>query len=279
MDERNERYHTFPVSILNRIFTDTEWVAKVILCHPVMHDAHNKLTEGGIDHRIKKASEFYRFRQIDIKGAKKRWVEVSQSPGLVTTSISGSLAWDFYYNWESWSTDELVRFTAYCAMKSIIGKRNYANVKLCFLFSRMCGSDSNLIPECKAITTQDERLDHYTKFIPVPEIRQMITRRKIENIKHALMDFHLTIYARNTRGWLVSNKLDQADLVLKAEISKEKNKRDERRHAELEAIKKAQAELQKRKSDPAQSTPHHPPESKAGTAPPSPRESKPGRSD
>jgi hypothetical protein len=255
MGKENLRYHTFPVSILSKLFSDTQWTAEAILLYPVMFHAHNILEMGSIDERIKGAAEYYNFQSINTARAKVVWTKVNAMKGASQTSISIVMAWDFYKNNEGWSTDDLVRFAAYCAMKSIIGKRNYANVKLSMLLSRMCGADKNLIPENDSTTnfkTQDERLKYYQQFIPIPEIRNVVTRRKIENIKHALRDFHLVIYANHTRGWSVSNKLDLCDLILKTEISKEKNKRDQRKQDELDAVTKVRAELSLRNIIPDQ---------------------------
>jgi len=144
--ETNVRYINFPMSLLHGVFDDKQQTLSDILRYSVYQ--YSKKYEGSETNRMKNAIDyfnvaFYTDGQKNtsdalnnaIKDAKR--VENSITKKVSHVSLNLDIFWDFY-KYEK-SEFEIACFCAFCAIKSILGNKDYVKTNKQLVISRMFG--------------------------------------------------------------------------------------------------------------------------------------------
>lgn len=166
------------------------------------------------------------FRSIEkaMKSGKKLYENIPSNTPF--TGISRRTYWEFY---EKRKTDfENVTLLAYLAIRSILGEKAYCKITNNFLLGRMAGHS-------KAIGDTSElpnSLLPYTNDYQLRKIRQELIDK-----------WGLTIYARYTRGFYVSKKMELDELAYNVLLKSQKVKKKLNTKKEDKAREKALAAI------------------------------------
>lgn len=146
------------------------------------------------------------------------------NPKAPKVGLKISIFWDFYKNPDK-TEKEKIYLLAFLALKSIIGNKPYCKVTDSFMFARMNGYS------CIGLKLN-------------PVIATYNTVYKARAIKHELMtNWGLIHYAKHTRGFYVSFKMNLEKLVLVVERKRKKAVKNKIKQATNEAYKKAMLTL------------------------------------
>ena len=120
------------------------------------------------------------------------------------TSIRSDQYWQWRNNVENESEKSKLLLLGFLAVKSIVGKKNYALTNYDFLLARMAGDS---VPRYK--TQKGEKV-----LILPPHIKPINTKRKREQFRDDLARYHVTTWGqRGLRGFAVSTKLSEVELA------------------------------------------------------------------
>jgi hypothetical protein len=197
----DERYFNFPIWFLRGSFTDMYKVCDDIMDYAIYK--HSQKLNG--NQRIKDSSDYFGITLGNIERTATNGEKLDRmTPDkAVMTGMNKDLTFDFYKN--SKTEFEKAVLLAYLAIKSILGQKSYCRITGDFLLCRMAGygkKDEAEIPE---------ELEKYKK-------RWHIDRLKIDLKKN----YGLKIYGRSCRGFFVSFKLSQEQLIKEVELRRKK---------------------------------------------------------
>lgn len=141
-------YMNFPVSFLERAFENVKETIDSIMDYAVYKHSQN-LDFGTELERVKSASSFFNLTFGSIEGAIKHAKELMRTKNLKTpnVSINIDILWDYYKNPKN--EFDIACFCAFCAIKSIIGDKEYTKTNKSLIIARMFG-----LSECE----EDEQI-------------------------------------------------------------------------------------------------------------------------
>ena len=143
----------------------------------------------------------------------------------VLVGINTSIYWDYHNNEKT--EFEVISLLAFLAVKSIVQNNPFAKITNEYLLSRMAGN------------TNKVELDTIPK-----EILNYNTEYKMRKIKHELqVNWGVNHYARYTRGFYVSFKMDLVSLIKEVEKRRKSRKVKALKEKQEDAFKKAINEL------------------------------------
>ena len=131
-------YMNFPVSFLEGAFENIKETIDSIMDYAVYKHSQN-LDFGTELERVKSASSFFNLTFGSIEGAIKHAKELMRTKNLKTpnVSINIDILWDYYKNPKN--EFDIACFCAFCAIKSIIGDKEYAKTNKSLIIARMFG--------------------------------------------------------------------------------------------------------------------------------------------
>lgn len=213
------RYFNFPIQLLQDFIGDTRGALSKILSYCLYMQSQNYDDEeydededGEWDElalwKIRRAADYY--------GVTIRFANVIYRNGLSLSQLYSrsnphcglnlSIYWDYRDNYKS--DFQKICLLAFLSIKSIIGDKKYCKITNDFWLSRMAG----FTKVCKV-----DELPH--------AIKNYATEYKLRRIKNKLrLNWHLTSYSRQFRGFYVSFLLSLEELVFEAERNREKVK-------------------------------------------------------
>jgi len=197
-----QNYLTFPIILLKNGLKDIKKCLDNAMDY-CLYDGYKRFENEDSDDPLEDA--------IDKVGIDFKDVEKSINHGMniyysidqkcPKTSIRLDMLFDFYFNKKT--EFEVVCFLAFSALKSIIQKQVYKNIKNNYLLSRMSGN-----------STTSEDID--------PLLKHYASRYQLDKIKKELqLKWGLIYYAVRTRGFYVSFSKNLIDLAV---IAERKNK-------------------------------------------------------
>jgi len=210
------RYFNFPISFLSGFFKNEKDVFEKILNYAVYYQTLDY--ENGNDK--KKAIDSLKYLRVTNPNPLNvfkigRELYDSTPSGFPMVGINVDTYWDFKRSHKS--EFEKVCLLASLGIKSILGRKTYCKITMKYLLARMNGesksNEHNELPE---------PLQKYA-------LRYHYTKLKLE-LQH---NWNLKEYSFHTRGFYVSFKLEQEELIYKVEES-----RQTRRNKELMDMKK-----------------------------------------
>ena len=150
------------------------------------------------------------------------------------TSISRDLYWQWRNKVKTESEYSKLLLLAFLAVKSIVGRKDYAITNYDFLLARMAGDN---VPRYK--THKGKKV-----LILPPHIKPINTRRKHEQLRDDLLHYHVTTWGRRgRRGFAISTKLKDVELALLIETNGPKPKAQLRKER-IDKVKAILKELQ-----------------------------------
>lgn len=206
MVDRTE-YFNFPIVMLDDFMQDRRKCLSDIVDYTIYKYMHDEI-EDFQDNPIESILQAARDMLVTLGNEEQTYLNGetifnSLNDNLPLVGIRRNVYWDYHDN-EKTEFEKIV-LLAYLALRSILGNKEYVNVKNDFWFSRMAGSVKKL-----------ESMD----MLP-PRIAKFHTehyRRKIKTILQ--LDWGMTHYAHYTKGFNVSWKKDFKWLKYKVESNK-----------------------------------------------------------
>lgn len=140
MEKKNIIYVNFPISLLKDAFKNIKNMIDLIFDYAVYK--HSQTLEYGDElEKMKDAAKFFEINFGNIKGA------ISMAKGLQTNnlydlkapnaSINIAILWDYYNNKKT--EFDIACFCAFCAIKSILGSKDYVKTNKGMILVRMFG--------------------------------------------------------------------------------------------------------------------------------------------
>lgn len=218
-------FFNFPISILRPAFKNIHQVCNDIMDYAIYMHA-GKLNGDPLE-RMEDAAEYFGITlgdiEASIENARILYKTNSRKPAM--TGINKDLLFDYYKNYK---TDfEIALLLAFLALKSILGKRSYCRITSDFLLCRMAGYTAK-----KEIKELPEDLKRYQ------------TRWNLDRLKMELKNsFGLKIYGRYTRGFFVSFKLSDEQLIKEVEMKRKRYIERSQKEEQSKAVKKVLLEL------------------------------------
>ena len=142
--EKKSTYVNFPVTLLRNTFNDLRGTINTIF-HYVVYKHAQKDKKSDIIKRIKKSTEFFElhFDNMDLLIEEAEMILAGKkydlNVGYVNLDID--ILWDHYNNGKS--EFDIACFCAYCAIKSIIGNKEYVKTNKSMIVSRMFGDSKS----------------------------------------------------------------------------------------------------------------------------------------
>ena len=198
-------YFNFPICLITGIFNGRLKVLENIIDYTVYAKAIEK-EEGNINDRIEAALKFLKITERSMEHIKQngelQFNSISKNSPKV--GIKLEMLRDYYKNYKT--EFEIIVFSGFCAIKSILLKKTYCKITNEFMLIRMAGFSST-----KEIDNLPEALKKYNN------------RYQLDKIKKELrQNWNLKVYARCTRGFYVSFGLELETLILEAEKKRKK---------------------------------------------------------
>jgi len=143
------KYINFPVSLLRGIFDNKRQTLSDIVRYSVYKHSKNNLDYGTEIEKMKNAADFFNLHfthgdepknsENALKDAIEdgKRVENSMKVSSANCSLNLKIFWDFYEKEKS--EFEIACFCAFCAIKSVIGNKEYAKSNKSLIISRMFG--------------------------------------------------------------------------------------------------------------------------------------------
>jgi len=217
------KYFTFPIILLEGAYSDIQKVCSNIICYSIYFYSKSFEGESEIE-KMEKAAKALNVTMGSTKESLRIAKELDRMNCKTMTSINTSIVWDFRDNYKS--QFEIAVFTAFCAIRSIIGKKSYCKTTNLFWLSRMAGKpcqvDYSELPEA---------LHKYSNEYQLKKIKSEL-----------VLHWGLKYYSHFTRGFYVSFSMNLPELVLQAETRKkkfqEKNYSDQQKAAREAALLK-----------------------------------------
>ncbi len=228
MNKDKVRYLLFPIGLLQE--TDIKKVCRKAFDYGIYRKALDFMVEGEIKLMPKHIEQSMRYFNLVVNSLEQRvkdgkvlYDTFSNSNPMV--SINREIL--IQYNNEDKTDFEVSTFRAYCAIRSILGKKPYTKVTNDYLMARMYGFrdfEDFKIDECKAT----------------------LPRYQLDKIKLELQkEWYLIYYSKQTRGFYVSFTLTLDKLIEIAELNRESYKAKELKKAKDEAYQKVMKRLKK----------------------------------
>jgi hypothetical protein len=223
-DEVQSRYLLFPIELLQN--TDIQEVCRNAFKYSIYRKAIDYAVPNekiNIVH-IQKAMEYFNLNVNDLDNRLKKGRELFDTFSFRNpmVSINKNIMIDF----ENTKSDfEVSTFRAYCAIRSILGKKPYCKATNDYLLARMQGFTS--VAEFMGMNKSEP-----------------IGRYQLDKIKLELQtNWGLIYYSRQTRGFYISYRITLENLILKAEQKRQSNKVKKLKELKSEAFKKAMDKL------------------------------------
>lgn len=237
--KKGTNYFNFPIALLDGLFEDKKSVLLNIRCYALFAHAEKLHKKDDEEYNFLESAKFFEVSNDWSEREKKQYFETGK---ILFSSIDENSPkvglnidiWkDYFKNHKS--EFDLACLAAFLAIKSILGpNKAYCRLTNLFLWSRMNGY-SNTVEDCSELS---------------PCIAKYAAEYQTKKIKDALkIDWSLTLYGINTRGFFVSFKLNKEELAMQVEKSKKSNKLKEYNHQIKNARNKALAELKRQYSD------------------------------
>ena len=128
----------FPVTILQGAFKDVKGVVSSIMDYATYK--HSLGIESGNEiQRMKEASDFFNINFRDIESGVRKAKDIHKSIKKSTpfASVRLKMLWDYYENPKKEA--DIACFCAFCAIKSILGNKEYAKTNKKLVIARMFG--------------------------------------------------------------------------------------------------------------------------------------------
>jgi len=210
-DKNKATFFTFPVKLLENCFTNIELACNQMMNYSMY--AHSlKLNEGTLLEKLKSSASYHNVTL----GNSKSTLENSKAlfdrlpEKLPMTSVNSSIVFQFR---DEYKTEfEIACFVAFAAIRSMLWKREYLKINDSALLSRMAGLSSL----------------NYT-FYQIPEhLKKYMKRYHRDKLLNELAEnWHITTYARHTRGYYVSSSMDYEILGFEVEKTRQNRKQNQ----------------------------------------------------
>jgi hypothetical protein len=188
------------------------------------------LDEGSELENFKSAVEYFYLNYEDIQRACQAAKKLYQQHSKDTVLVSVNLDTITNFLWTEKTEFEWACFLGYAATKSIIGPKPFVKMTNEFFLARFFGYKST-----------GDVLDEHKQFALY---KKWCSRYALDKIKEELKaSWGLKIYARFTRGFYASYKLEYKDLVYHAELNRKTYKAKERKRQESEALAEVMEKL------------------------------------
>lgn len=218
------QFYHFPVAIL------ANGITKASLIEMLQYYIYSYMEEYKLSFR--EACNELRLEKWNEKECRATFEHYKNCRGM--TSISRIKYWQWRKTVENESDDSKLLLLGFLAVKSIVGKKNFAITNYDFLLARMAGDSE----------PRYETHDGKKSLILPPHIKPIrSSRRKLERLREDLARYHVTWWSeQGLRGFAVSTKLSQVELAhaiatngakSKAQLLKERKERVKAKVKEL----------------------------------------------
>lgn len=211
--KNNLKYFNFPVHLMQGILKSNSEGKKDFLSNLLYYSIYSHSTfiedlneyEETEEERFKRSASWLNVKlaNLDYALSQGKQLHSRYRNSKVYTGLNTDIFWDFYKNdktdyiWEC--------LFAFLALKSIIGKKQYAKTNNQMLFTRMAGKEK--VKDYQALKGFD------------------FTRYHLDKIKTELqINWGLKYYSRYTKGFYVGFDINLEELVFEAERRKESMK-------------------------------------------------------
>lgn len=210
---KNTKYFNFPIQLLKGFLEDSPKVLKNIFDYCLFEftlqidDEDNDDVNGDvITYKMERAAKYFRLTIGNIilsyENGEKLYNSIPKNSPHCGLNLQ--IFWDFNENHKK--DFEKVTLLKFLAIKSILGKKSYCKVTNDFVISRMDGN----VKLSRKIS---------------PAILKFAKEYQFRKIKDELrLKWHMTSYGKGVRGFYVSFKLDDEQLIYIAEMNRDKNK-------------------------------------------------------
>lgn len=227
MSKKSEhKYFNFPIVLLEGFIRNDEVLDNIFDYAIYAHTL--KYEYGDYVEMIKSASKYFGVKTGDALKTYRNGEMLYNSIPRKTPKVGLSLDifWDYYKN----DKDEFqkVCLLGFLAIKSILQNKAYCKMTNKFWLSRMDG-------KTKSVNTYDDLS---------PEILKYANEYQTKKIKTELIhNWSLEHYSRYTRGFYVSFKLSQEELIYEAEKKRKSTKEKQRKFSEQIALERVLSRL------------------------------------
>ena len=137
MDKKAE-YMNFPITILQGAFNDIRGTVDSIMDYATYKHSLG-LEFGNESQRMKESSDFFNIKFGNIERAMQKAKEIHNSvkKGTPFASVRLKMLWDYYDNPKKEA--DIAYFCAFCAIKSILGNKEYIKTNKSLVIARMFG--------------------------------------------------------------------------------------------------------------------------------------------
>lgn len=211
--KNNVKYFNFPVNLMQGILKSNQESKRAFLSNLLYYSIYSHSTfiedlneyEETEEERFKRSASWLNveLRSVNYALSQGRQLYSKYRNSKVYTGLNTDIFWDFYKNdktdyiWEC--------LFAFLALKSVIGKKQYAKTNNQLMFTRMAGK---------------EKVKDYLTLKGFN-----FTRYHLDKIKTELqINWGLKYYSRYTKGFYVGFDIDLKELVFEAEKRKESMK-------------------------------------------------------
>lgn len=136
--DKKATYMNFPITILKGAFNDISGTVDNIMDYATYKHSLG-LDFGSENHRMKEAAHFFNinFGNIDKAMQKGKDIQNSIKKGTPFVSVRLEILWDYYKNPKKEA--DIAHFCAFCAIKSILGNKEYIKTNKSLVVARMFG--------------------------------------------------------------------------------------------------------------------------------------------
>lgn len=224
----NVKYFNFPIQLVEEFMIDPKKVLNDISDYVIYKDSL-RLEFGTKLEKMKESASFYNMTLGDNKkgldNGEMLYNSLPSNPPIVGLNLT--IWWDFYQN-DKTEFDKIC-LLAFLGIKSIIGTKTvYKKITNQNLLSRMDGKAN--------------KVNDYLELSD--EVRKYANEYQCKKIKTALRNnWGLITYARYTRGFYVSFKIELKQLIMEAEQRRVSTKEKQYKEREKQALKEVLEQL------------------------------------
>lgn len=220
-------YLNFPIVLLENIFTDKDDCLDFIIGFVVYQRAHQLFGEVNTGFMKLAADDLFIIlgnSQRDIKEA-KAYLKVAPNPNNLGpyVGVNKDIIFDYYKNDKT--EFQIAAFCAFCAVRSILGKKVSCKTNKALIHARMFGYRSTKQMPDKMTAIQKKYLNRYHMDKLIQELE---------------LNWHLKLFGGHCRGFYLSFDLSHCDLAMEHNKAKKKVKVDalkEKKKAALDFVK------------------------------------------
>lgn len=246
----NLRYYSFPIALLQGVMSrnqpiedSIQNITKYVLYYHASHLPQTDEGHNSMETQLKATAKFYNMKIGSVSAVQEGGKYLCEKyDGTPICSVNKDIIWNLNNN--NKTHIEIAAFCGFCAIRSIIGKKEYAKTNKKLVLARMFGYSTVVEFETNTpnVTAKSVRKDIMDGRMAEFSAREKYSKRyQMDEVLNTLeLSWGLKRYADHIRGMYVSFTKSLNELAILNELSKRKVKLEGLKLAKAQAKEKAQ---------------------------------------